>query len=94
MKKFGRAKTILLTTCLSVLASACASLPPFPEVWQCQYNGNPRAFFCVNSVTKKHLKIPVSAPSMKAAQCVSADDFKNVQNWIAAVEQIAHDHCH
>lgn len=92
MRKFGSLKTILLTISLSL--SACGSLiPEPPAVWQCQYNGSPRAFYCVNIKTKQRLKVPASDPSMKAAQCLSADDYAAMENWIKIVKQIAERHC-
>lgn len=91
MQKFGTRKSVLLITCLSL--SGCASLPPFPEIYQCAWNGTPRAFYCVNTQTKARIKIEAQDPSMKAAQCVSADDFKKVQAWVSQVEQVANEKC-
>lgn len=88
---FLRASLILLTISL---ASCGTAIPDFPEVWQCQYNGNPRAFYCVNTKTKEQKKILANDAVMKAAQCISADDYKKSQDWIATVEQIAQQRCH
>jgi hypothetical protein len=68
-------------------------LPDFPEVWQCQINGNPRAFYCVNTETKKQMKLPIDDPSMKGAQCLSADDYKKSEAWVDAVINIAQIRC-
>lgn len=90
--KFGKPKTALLI--ISLELTACGSvLPDFPEVWQCQLNGTPRAFYCENTKTKEHLKIPVTAPSMIGAQCLSPEDYKRSEAWVAAVKLIAQQRC-
>jgi len=68
-------------------------LPEFPEVYQCQVNGSPRAFYCVNVKTKERVKLAIDDPSMKGAQCLSADDYKASERWVADVKQIAQEHC-
>lgn len=72
--KFGRAKTILLLTALSL--SGCKwpnDLAEPPDGNQCQLNGSPLAFYCVHSKTKAREKRSVSDTRMKAAQCFEAD---------------------
>lgn len=67
---------------LTILSlEGCFSLADPPEVDQCQFNGTPRAFYCVNTVTKKHEKRDLLDPRMKAAQAVSADDYKALMNY-------------
>lgn len=76
----GNLKKILLITLLSL--SARKTIKQAPPVWQCQVNGSPRFFYCVHSRTKQRLKLPIDAPEMKAAQCVSADDYKALMRWV------------
>jgi hypothetical protein len=60
-----------------------------PAVWQCQYNGTPRAFYCVNSKTKEKKKIEADSLEMKASQCLSASDYKKSEAWIKAIIDLA-----
>jgi hypothetical protein len=64
-----------------------------PGVYQCQYSGNPRAFYCVNTKTKEKIKLSADDPSMKAAQCLSADDYKKSEAWVKSVIEIAKTRC-
>jgi hypothetical protein len=73
-------KIALLITVLSL--SACKTLEDAPAVWQCQYNGSPRKFFCKNTHTGERRTVPADSSSMKAAQCLSADDFRSMQNYV------------
>jgi hypothetical protein len=82
-------KTALWTICLS----GCAALPPAPEVWLCQFNGKPRAFYCTNTKTKARLKLSADDAQMRAAQCLSADDFKAVTSYVQTVKEIAEQRC-
>jgi hypothetical protein len=68
-------------------------VPPFPRILQCQFNGTPRAFYCVDTETKERVKIELSDDRMKAAQCVSAEDFKKSQAWVQRVKEIAEERC-
>lgn len=81
MKRFLILKTTLLITVLG-LSAGCKRIEDAPPVWQCQYNGSPRAFYCVNTHTKQRMKIPAEHPQMKAAQCLSAQDFKTMQRYV------------
>ncbi len=81
-------------TLFAIFLSGCAGIPPFPAVWQCLYRHDKGAFYCVNTETKTQLKVPLDSADMKAAQCVSADDFKKVQSWISTVKDIAEKRCH
>lgn len=76
-----------------LISLGCAQLPPFPEVYQCQYNGTPRAFYCVDTTTKKQIKVQANDPVMKAAQCLSSDDYKEAQSWIKEIKSLAEQHC-
>jgi hypothetical protein len=78
---------------LAIFLNGCASLPPFPEIWQCAFRKDKDAFYCQNTKTNQQLKIPLTAPSMKGAQCVNTKDFLSVQSWIRSVEQIAKERC-
>lgn len=78
---YGRAKTALLIISLS-LELGCGTLAPAPVVDLCQFNGTPRAFFCENTETKAKEKISVSDPRMKAAQCLSADHYKLMSDYV------------
>lgn len=79
---------------LGISLSACAGLPPFPEVNQCGVNGSPRAFYCEDTTTHKQKKLPIDSPLMKGAQCLSADDYKKSEAWVTTVQEIASQHCH
>lgn len=80
MKIFGIAKMRLCAALLSL--SACGTIAPPPAVDLCQYNGTPRAFFCENTETKAREKIEVGDLRMKAAQCLKADDYKLMSDYI------------
>lgn len=73
--KYGLLKISLLITFLS-LSSCFGGVEDPPEVNQCQFNGSPRAFYCENTVTHKREKRDLLDPRMKAAQAVSADDYR------------------
>lgn len=79
---------------LIIVLEGCASLPPFPSVYQCGYRHDRAAFYCVNTETKAQVKIPENSEVMKGAQCLSPNDFKAVENWVQTVEQEAQQHCH
>lgn len=64
-----------------------------PEVFLCQFNGTPRAFYCENTVTKKKTKYSVDTPVMKAAQCLSADDYRSISQYIDYLTTQAEEHC-
>jgi hypothetical protein len=89
--KSGIHKSALLITSLSILG--CSQLPPFPEVYQCQFNGNPRAFYCINTKTKERLKIDAGSDVMKGAQCLSADDYLKSEAWVEFVKSQAEKRC-
>lgn len=80
---------------LTISLLSCGSLvPDFPEIWQCQVNGSPRAFYCVNTKTKEQKKIAIDSSEMKAAQCMSAEDYKKSEEWVQTVINIANERCH
>jgi len=81
---------LLLT---SLVLSGCSDLPPMPSIYQCQYNGNPRAFYCVNIKTKEKVKLSADDPKMKAAQCLSPGDYKKSEAWVQAVIEVAKTRC-
>lgn len=96
--KFGSPRTTLLKICLSAylsmgVASCPRNIPPAPEVWQCQFNGTPRAFYCVNNKTFQQLKIPLTAPSMKGAQCLGPAYFKRMEKWVSDLTIQAQQRC-
>lgn len=85
-------KILLLLTSLAI--SACApGVPQPPAVWQCQFNGTPRAFFCVNIQTKERMKLAADEPSMKGAQCMSAQDYKKSEAYVKALIELAKTRC-
>lgn len=81
MKKSGSLKTILLIISLS-LSGCGTNLTPPPAINQCQFNGTPLAFFCENTDTHAREKIELTDPRMKAAQCVSADDYRAMTDYV------------
>lgn len=93
--RFGTLRIALLIISHSIYA--CAALPPFPAVWQCQVNeprGGTRAFYCVNTQTRKHRRILINDPAMKGAQCLSAHDYAASESWAQSVKSIAEQRCH
>lgn len=82
MKLCGNLKRILLTIGLVLSITGCRTIEDAPQVWQCQFNGSPRAFFCVNTHTKERRKLSAESPTMKAAQCLSAQDYKTMQSYV------------
>ena len=80
-KKYLSLSAILLITLIS-----CSTLPTSPEIWQCQFNGDPRAFTCYNNKTFEERTFPGGHPDMKAAQCLSADDYLKFQDYISALK--------
>lgn len=83
----------LALSIISLSFIACGVVPEFPEVWQCVWAGEPRAFFCVNTKTKERRKVSAGAPEMRGAQCLSADDYKKSEAWVAGVKQLAENRC-
>ena len=86
-------KTNLSLLCFLCLVGCGSQVPDFPDVYQCQWNGNPRAFYCINVKTKARVKIDADHPHMKGAQCLSADDYKQSEAWVGAVKAIAEKRC-
>ena len=85
-------KTILLAISLSL--TACGTLVPEPpEVWQCGHSVRFNKFRCVNTVTHEAINVRRDDARMEAAQCLSADDYKKMENWIATVKEIAERRC-
>lgn len=70
----GILKGLLFLTILGL--EGCKDLADPPAVDQCQFNGTPLSFFCINTVSKAKEKRPLTDPRMKAAQCLSADDYR------------------
>lgn len=89
--KSGMAKIGLLAISLNVLA--CSQLPPFPEIYQCAWDGNPRAFYCVNTVTKERKKLQPLDATMKGAQCLSLEDYRRSEEWVETIKTMAERRC-
>lgn len=85
-------KTVSLAISLSALIG-CSSLPEFPDVYQCAWAGEPRAFYCVHNRTKERIKVPAMAPEMNGAQCLSLHDYKRVETWAELVKALAEKRC-
>lgn len=87
-------KSSLALLTISLAVNGCGfGVPEFPEVYQCAYAGNPRAFYCVNTVTKAKLKLPLDDSRMKGAQCLSASDYKKSEAWTKSVIELAKTRC-
>ncbi len=78
---------------LSLGLNGCRHIAKAPEVDLCQYNGTPRAFYCVNTETRAKEKRAASDPRMKAAQCLSADDSKTTDAYIDYLIGVARKRC-
>lgn len=89
--KSGIPKIALLAIALNL--SGCRTIEDAPEYWQCQFNGNPRAFYCKNSRSGQRLLVDVNDTSMKGAQCVSADDYRALENYKAYLIDQAQRRC-
>lgn len=79
---------------LTILLNGCATLPPFPEVWQCGYTYKFKKFRCVNTESKVQFDVKYDRPEMEGAQCLPPDHYKSVAQWVAAVKEIAETKCH
>lgn len=84
-------KVILVVMLLSLIA--CKSLEDPPEVWLCQYNGTPRAFYCENTKTKERVKVPADSDYIKAAQCLTADGYQAMQSYMDYLISEAQQRC-
>lgn len=91
--KYGTAKILLCLTSLVMISGCAPGVPEPPETFQCAWNGSPRAFYCVNTKTKARLKIDALDARMKAAQCISADDYKKNEAWVKSVIELAKTRC-
>lgn len=85
-------RMLLLLTSLAL--NGCASLPPFPEVLQCGYLPQYGKFRCVNTQTHAKLNLRLDDPTMRGAQCLSPNDYKKSEAWVADVVEIAKQKCH
>jgi hypothetical protein len=80
---------------LTIAISGCASLPPVPEVVQYGIHANvePPGFYGVNNKSKERVYRRFSDPRMKAGQCLDAKDYKEMQEWVKEVKEIAEQRC-
>lgn len=86
-------KIALFAIVLSSLVGCGSSLPPFPPIWQCGYDYVDTVFRCVNTDTKEHKLLSAYDPSMQGAQCLSLEDYKSSEAWVAAMKEIAQKRC-
>lgn len=93
MQTSGILKTVLFLTILGLSGCKIGGLADPPAVDRCQFNGTPRAFYCVNTVTKVHEKRSIDDPRMKAAQALSADDYRAMQAYTDYLIQQAEIRC-
>ncbi len=85
---FGTLKSVLCAISLS----GCASLPPFPEIYQCGFRES-FGFACVNTETGERERRSLKAPEMDGAQCMSLDDYRKSEEWVETVKEIAQRRC-
>lgn len=75
---------------------ACAQLPPTPH--HVQYGNYPQVsppgFYGVDNQTNAHIYKRWDDPEMRAAQCLTAEDYKAWAAWVESVKQIAESRCH
>lgn len=88
-----RTKLFLISLGSFALTACGMGVPEPPEIWQCQWNGSPRAFYCVNTKTKERMKLEANDPRMKAAQCVSAEDYKRSEAYVKSLIELAKTRC-
>ena len=85
-------KILLFVTALNIMGCG-KQLPEFPEVWQCAHSEKFNKFRCVNTRTKKAINVRRDDPIMEGAQCLSVEDYKSSEAWVAAVKEIAESQC-
>jgi hypothetical protein len=84
-------KSALLILSLSV--GACGSVPRFPQVEQCAYSVKFNKFRCVNVKTKAKRNVSRESKEMEGAQCLSINDYKQAETWLATVKEMAERKC-
>lgn len=89
--KFGSLKRTSLITLLAL--SGCKHVADAPAVFQCQWNGSPRMFYCVNTETKERKLLEPLDPSMRAAQCLSPEDYRTMSAYVDYLIQEAERRC-
>ncbi len=79
---------------LSLSLSACGSVvPEFPQILQCAYSIKFNKFRCVNSKTGEAFNLPRDFAAMEGAQCMTLDDYRKSEAWVASVKAIAERRC-
>lgn len=68
-------------------------VPERPELHQCVFRVNERAWYCVNNKNGARVKLDAFDYRMNNAQALSARDYKKAHEWEAEVERRAGDHC-
>ncbi len=93
MLKSKSLKTVLSICLLSL--SACNHLPPVPRHVQYGVHADVSTpgFFGVDNESGGRVHRRFSDPHMKAAQCLSADDYKALSAWVQNVVEIAKKRC-
>ena len=71
-----------LTLLLGLSVLSCKHVAEAPGVFQCQWNGSPRMFYCVHTETKERRLLEPLDPSMKGAQCLSPEDYRTMSAYV------------
>jgi hypothetical protein len=87
-------RSVLLALSLSSFFG-CASVPEFPEITQHSVHADvsPPGFYGVNNKTNARTFKQFDDPSMKGAQCLSADDYRASEAWVEQVIELAKQRC-
>lgn len=86
-------KSVLFAIAISL--SGCAQLPKVPRHVQYGTHAdvNPPGFYGVDNESSERVYRTFQDPHMKAAQCLSVDDYRSFQAWVSQVKEIAEQRC-
>lgn len=93
-----RNAVLTIAIAISLFLCGCKSLPGSPQEPEYQQYGvhadfEPAGFYGVDRKTDEEIYKPFGDPSMKAAQCVSAEDEKKIIKFRADFRKWAIEHC-
>lgn len=84
-----------LLALLAFFCGGCGSLPKVPH--HVQYGNYPQVtppgFYGVDNESQAHVFHAWTDAEMVGAQCLTVDDYRAFQAWVASVKQIAERRC-